>query len=305
MDYLKRFLINLAILVGFGLIIYIASPKIMGLVFQSIYGLFGPLAFLFLIGAALPARRKKKSYANVNRRPDNVAGASTQKMADKRYTTMVVYGFTCFGICALIMVMVNNAKFIGIGSIGILILIFAMKIIPELFLKRIDVKSKEVNRARKGADAEERVDDLFASLSDQYFIINDVVSKSGNIDHVIIKKGAGILLIETKSHHGKISVQDKTIYLNGHLPEKDFITQTLSNTYWLRDKVKLLIKADVWINPIIVFTNAFVPFVPPVRGIQLVNIKYLLSTLDKMNHNNPLNEQLWEKREEIFQILKA
>lgn len=305
MDYLKRLLINLAILIGMGLIIYLGAPKFFNIIFQTLYALIGPLVFVLLIAAALPAKRRYKVYANSKRRTDNVAGASTHKMADKRYIIMLVFGFVGLGILSLMMALVNNAKAIGMGGIGILVVLIAMKIVPELFMKRIDQKSKEVIRARKGAHAEERVDDLFAGLSEDYFIINDVDSRYGNIDHVIIKRDAGIFLIETKSHHGKISVQDKTIYLNGHLAEKDFIAQTLNNAYWLRDKVKELFEPNVWIYPIIVFTNAFVPFTPPVKGIHVVNVKFLISTMEKIKNNNALNDQLWEKREEIFRLLKG
>lgn len=304
MDYLKGLLRNLAIMVGFGLILYIAAPEIIGTAYQTIGILFGPLAILMLIVAALPYRRKKKSNNNVNRRPDNAAGASTHKLANKRYKDMIIYSFIGLGICALILAAVNNSKFLGIGGTGFLVLLLLLKFLPDLLLKRIDKKGKEVNKARKGAAAEERVDDLFVTLSDQYFIINDVVSKFGNIDHVIIKKDAGIFLIETKSHHGKISVQDKAIFLNGHVPEKDFIAQTLNNAYWLRDKIKQLFEANVWIYPIIVFTHAFVPFTPPVKGIHIVNVKFLIGTLEKIKNQNSLNEQLWDKRESIFKLLK-
>lgn len=305
MDYLKRLLFNLALFFGMGLIVYLGAPKVFNLIYQTLYALIGPLVFVLLIAAVLPAKRRYKVYANVNRRKDNVAGASTHRMADKRYIVMLVTGFVGLGICSMLIALVNNAKAIGMGGIGILVVLIAMKIVPELFMKRIDQKSKEVVRARKGAYAEERVDDLFAGLSEDYFIINDVDSKYGNIDHVIIKRDAGIFLIETKSHHGKISVIDKTLYLNGHLPEKDFIAQTLNNAYWLRDKIKELFEPNVWIYPIIVFTNAFVPFTPPVKGIHIVNVKFLISTMDKIRNNNALNDQLWEQREEIFELLKG
>jgi hypothetical protein len=305
MDYLKRLLINLALIVGMGLIVYLGAPKFFDMFFQTLYALIGPLVFVLLIAVALPAKRKYKVYANSKRRADNVAGASTHKLADKRYVIMLIFGFVGLGVLSLMMALVNNAKAIGMGGIGILVVLIALKIVPELFMKRIDQKSKEVVRARKGAHAEERVDDLFAALSNDYFIINDVVSKFGNIDHVIIKKDAGIFLIETKSHHGKISVEDKTIYLNGHLAEKDFIAQTLNNSFWLRDKVKELFEPNVWIYPIIVFTNAFVPFMPPVKGINIVNVKFLIRTIEKINNTNALNEQLWEKREAIFRLLKG
>lgn len=304
MDYLKSLLRNLAILLGFGLLIYIAAPGIVGLVYQTLGLLFGPLAILLLILAALPYRRKKKPTPRDNRNSNNIAGESTHKLGDKRYAHMILYGFIGFGLFVLIVAIINNSKVLGIGGIGFLFLLLLLKFLPDLILKQVDRKGKEVTRARKGAESEERIGELLTGLSDQYFIINDVVSQFGNIDHVIIKKDAGIFIIETKSHHGKVSVVDKTIYLNNHLPEKDFITQTLNNAYWLRKRINSIIESNVWIYPIIVFTNAYVPYLHPIKGIHIVNIKFLISTFEKIDNNNPLNTQIWNKRETIFNLLK-
>jgi hypothetical protein len=60
MTFLKRFLINLAFLIGLGIILTIISPNIMKQVFQLFGGLFGPLALLFVVIAALPRKRRSK-----------------------------------------------------------------------------------------------------------------------------------------------------------------------------------------------------------------------------------------------------
>ena len=58
MNFLKTLLRNLAFLVGIGIVLYILFPDMMSEVFEIYGALFGPLAILLLIGAALP---KKKS----------------------------------------------------------------------------------------------------------------------------------------------------------------------------------------------------------------------------------------------------
>ena len=305
MDYLKRFLINLLVLIGFIAIVYFAMPGIVGLVYQAIGGLFGPIVILLIIGAALPVRRKKRNTSKTNSRTGNAAGESTTKLADQRYLKLIIFTFICFGIIILIGLMVNNSKALGIGGIGILILLILLKILSRVFLKQVDKKGKEVTRARKGAEAEKRIDDIFSNETEQYFTINDVVSNYGNIDHVIIKKDAGVFLIETKSHYGKISFSNNSILINNHPTEKDFITQTITNAYWLRNTINPIVKRNVWIFPVIVFTNAFVPFTPPIKGIHIVNVKYLISTLEKVSNGNPINQSLWEQRETIYKVLKG
>ena len=53
-------------------------------------------------------------------------------------------------------------------------------------------------------------------------------------------------------------MKDGHLLVNGHDPEKEFIAQTLNNTYWLKEKVHAVVNVEAWIIPILVFTNAFV-----------------------------------------------
>jgi len=54
MTFLKKILRNLAFLVGIGIVLYILYPDMMSQVFELYWGIFGPLALLGLIVAALP-----------------------------------------------------------------------------------------------------------------------------------------------------------------------------------------------------------------------------------------------------------
>lgn len=61
MDFLKGFLRNLALIVGLGLVIYLMYPDVVKQVLEAYWLILGPIAILFVIGAALPKRRPKKS----------------------------------------------------------------------------------------------------------------------------------------------------------------------------------------------------------------------------------------------------
>lgn len=104
--------------------------------------------------------------------------------------------------------------------------------------------------------------------------------------------------METKAHGGRVSVTNGQLLVNGHDPEKDFIAQTLNNTYWLREKIGSLINSQVWIVPVIVFTNAFVEGAVPIKGIRVINKKFLLKTLQRSS-TRPQNSAIWENREKI------
>ena len=56
--FLKNFLFNLAILIGIGLILFIAYPEWMKGIYEVYALLFGPLAILMVIVTAFPQRRR-------------------------------------------------------------------------------------------------------------------------------------------------------------------------------------------------------------------------------------------------------
>ena len=95
----------------------------------------------------------------------------------------------------------------------------------------------------------------------------------------------------------------ETLLVNGKLPEKDFIAQALRNSYWLRDEVSQFAGSKPWITPVLVFTNAFVSPTKPVKGVNILNKKYLLALLQRDNRPNAVNTHVWEQREEISKHL--
>lgn len=58
MDFLKGFLRNLALLAGLGLIIYLVEPEMVRRVIEAYWLIFGPLALLFVVVAAIPRRKR-------------------------------------------------------------------------------------------------------------------------------------------------------------------------------------------------------------------------------------------------------
>jgi hypothetical protein len=231
------------------------------------------------------------------------AGKSTREMASKRRKTAIIMAVIAMVMVILIGLLLQNSKALGIGGIGVLILLMLLRIIPDLADSKVIKKKKEERRAVRGAIAEERVGDLLEQLGEDYCVFHDVASPYGNIDHVVLGKHNGVFLIETKSHGGKVSVADEKLLVNGKPPEKDFITQSLKNTFWLRDKLSGAIGEKVWITPVIVFTNAFVPASKPVKGVYILNKKYLNRLIGKRKAPAELAAKLWNIRADIEAIL--
>ena len=233
------------------------------------------------------------------------AGKSTFDMAWKRYIRLIWIGVIGIALFIGLWFLFTHASALKIGGAGLVILLFLILGYEDIFDWILRKLEKPMKRAQRGARAEVKVDSLLDNLSENYFVLNDVVSQFGNIDHIVISKYGGIFLIETKSHGGNVTVENGELLVNGYLPEKNFIAQTLNNTYWLRDQVTQLTGIKPWITPLIVFTNAFVHFSPPVKGIRVINKKYLVSTIERGKSGNAGNLMIWEAREKIEKGLIA
>jgi hypothetical protein len=220
-------------------------------------------------------------------------------MANHRRKTGIIVLVVALIAIIVIAIILSNAKALGIGGGALLLLIFVPKLI-EIFVGKYDRKNtRMVKRASRGAVAEEEIGDLLSKLDeDQFLVLHDINSDYGNIDHLVLSQ-KGIFLIETKSHHGKVSTEDGKVLVNGRETEKDFISQTLKNSYWLKELIKTELGLDVWINPLLVFTNAFVPFGNPIKGVQLTNKKFLLNILRSNGRISATNQKLWECRDKL------
>jgi hypothetical protein len=163
---------------------------------------------------------------------------------------------------------------------------------------------KGERRAIRGAKAEERIGSILATLGEDYLVIHDVTSPYGNIDHIVISRQGGVFLVETKARGGRVSVADGRVLVNGREAEKDFIGQALSNTYWLRDTILSEIQVKAWITPLVVFANAFVEHAASVKGVRIINWKYLLNTLHTQAAR-VRNPGVWENREKLQKALSV
>jgi hypothetical protein len=207
------------------------------------------------------------------------------------------------GAVLLILVLVSNSKALGLGGLSIISLLFLARLAMDYMEGKANRMIKEERRAIRGARAEEKVGSLLESLDDGYLVIHDVTSPYGNIDHIVIGKESGVFLIETKAHGGRASVADGRLLVNGHEPEKDFIAQTLKNTYWLRNELKNAFNVIVWITPVLVFTNAFVERAAPIKGVTIINRKFLSRLVQKPNLMVQ-NVAVWENRERVQGTLR-
>lgn len=234
------------------------------------------------------------------------AGQSVREMARGRRRRALWYILLMTVVLGVIIILGLNSQIVGaVGGLGFLALLFLLRIVFAFAEGRADRAIKGKNRAVRGAQAEENIGLILNQLGANFFVLHDVSSQFGNIDHVVISQTGAVMLLETKSHHGTVTVHNEQLLLNGRFPEKDFIAQALKNTYWLKECIDHQVGFEVWITPLIVFTNAFVAWgIPPVKNVKVVNQRYLSVTIKQMATRST-NELVWENREKIRQALRA
>lgn len=226
------------------------------------------------------------------------AGKSTHEMAKKRRRKSLLFSIGAFVLIGILSLVVQNAELFRLSSGLILILlVIILFVIPWITKKTLYRQAKEERRAIRGARAEEKVASLLLGLETENFhVLHDIPSRYGNIDHIVISK-ANVFLVETKSHPGKVELRTGRLLINGKPPEKDFLAQALKNAYWLREMIQTMTGQRVWVTPIIVFTNAFVPFGKPIKGVEVINKRYLIERLRKTTGYQA--SPVWDKRDEI------
>lgn len=230
------------------------------------------------------------------------AGKSTYEMAEQRHRSRLWFTIACLGVIFAILIIASNSTALGIGGVGFMGLIILARVLTDVGSKRTRIMRKEERQAFRGAVAEEKIGGLLHELGEDYVVLHDIECPYGNVDHVVIGKDSGVFLLETKSHGGKVNMEGGELLVNGHAPEKDFIKQALRNAYWLRDEIEQATGVRAWVQPVLVFTNAFVARTPPLKGVTIVNKKYLLNVL-KRPYRNVLASAVWEGREKIVAAL--
>lgn len=156
-------------------------------------------------------------------------------------------------------------------------LIFPIFLLALFLSKAKKIIDKKLKKYQQGAKSEEKIEKILDNLGENYYVIHDVMISKGNIDHIVIAP-AGIYTIETKSHRGKITANQDELLLNGKNLSKDFLNQAIAEALTVKEYLKRISlgKADYFVQPILVFTRAFVDVGGKVKGVKVLPEKWLV-----------------------------
>jgi len=124
-----------------------------------------------------------------------------------------------------------------------------------------ELRALEKDRAamRRGASGEVQVGLILNDLPDEFYVINDLTTAFGNLDHVVIGP-TGVFVLDAKNCRGVITADGKgELLVNGRNPEKDYVRPLIRRMLDVRDKVRVLAPGpDPFYHAVLVFTAAWV-----------------------------------------------
>ena len=166
------------------------------------------------------------------------------------------------------------------------LLVFAgISIYLYLYAKKKAIEGVNFFHGRKGEYA---IFYELNKLSRDFHILQGIEFKLiGNIDFVVISSNK-IFAVEVKSHKGVIDLKEGRLVRYGKPFEKDFLKQVKHQALSLHKFIKEKINEDIYVAPIIVFSNSKARLrfgLNQVAGVYVVGKSYLRKAIFKEKGN--------------------
>jgi hypothetical protein len=121
-------------------------------------------------------------------------------------------------------------------------------------------KIEELERERpnlcKPADGLNSVATILKRFPNEFRVINDLTTPSGNLDHVVVGP-TGVFVLDTKNWGGVVSADGQgELLCNGKPLDKPYVGQFAARVKAIKDKVKALGDLDRCFQALLVFTSA-------------------------------------------------
>jgi len=139
----------------------------------------------------------------------------------------------------------------------------SVAILPAMWLllkwgfKKFDALDKKRAKMRRGAAGEIHVGNILTDFPDDFYVINDLTTPFGNLDHVVVGP-TGVFILDSKNWRGAVSADAKgELLLNGYPTDKPHVRQFVGRMLGIRDRVLALAPGlDTYYQALFVFTAA-------------------------------------------------
>ncbi|MDA8090378.1 MAG: nuclease-related domain-containing protein [Nitrospiraceae bacterium] len=186
-------------------------------------------------------------------------GRYVTEQSIKKYQKQFMTLFLAFGFLALSLGFLLGGRFrpyaVIPGVLFIGILPFAMKKLDRI----VDELERERLNYRKGATGEAIVGRILENFPDGFYVIHDLSTPYGNLDHVVIG-ATGAYVIDTKNWKGVVASDGNGELLwNGQPTKKAEVKNLTGRIMGIREKVLTLASLDdLFIQGVFAFPSAYI-----------------------------------------------
>jgi hypothetical protein len=114
----------------------------------------------------------------------------------------------------------------------------------------------ERTKWQKGDDGEKGVGKVLAKFPDSFYVINDISTPSGNLDHVVVGP-TGIFILDAKNWRGVVQADGSgELLLNGKRLDKDYIGQFTGRIMGVKERICASSRLAPYWRGLFVFTAA-------------------------------------------------
>ncbi len=191
------------------------------------------------------------------------AGRYTSDEAARQRTTRLLIGFVLIGL-------VGVAEGVTLSSLwsklnppawltsmvqwgGIIVTGVAVK----WGFRKLDQLEAERLKWQRGTDGETVVGKILAGFPDGFYVINDLSTPSGNLDHVVVGP-TGVFVLDAKNWRGVVQADGQgELLLNDKPTDKDAVRNYTARIMRIKEKVRTLAPGcDPFFRGLFVFTAA-------------------------------------------------
>jgi hypothetical protein len=111
-----------------------------------------------------------------------------------------------------------------------------------------------------------------------FHVFRDVPIGPGTVAFVVVGR-CGVFTITPDCHAGTVTSATGELRLSGRIPEKDIVGQAYGEAMAVRNHLRALRGTDIPVQPLLVFTHAYVQVNGPVAGVRVLPVKWLAEAL--------------------------
>ena len=217
--------------------------------------------------------------------PPPLAGAwARAKANDRRRLRRVIGVIGLLGCAAIIFLGSRGNWLLTLGALA------GLAFINRALLPMMIHLFHRQGQAARGADAELKVAEALAGDPENLLVQHNVAGPYGDLDHVIVRRNGAIVVIDTKSHRGRVTDMEGRLQLNGRSFEKDIVRQARGNAMRLKDQFQSQLQLRVYVHAALVFPNAYVAVRKPVQGVDVAHLSYLATYLNRLPPDRRVQE---------------